>query len=154
MRLQQKGETLVCLKSIEKRVIQSAEERLFHLGYVSAIDVLVGMGSLQAVHVQDWRNGKIPYLEKVIQGNLHKISVAMKCFRSWALRKNLKPSETVYLLKKKGPKRPLQFSKTNHPPIEKAYRTHYVSLAIVKAKQEALKKSASLSNPVSKEAGF
>lgn len=142
------------LKSIEKRVIQSAEATLFSRSYVSAIDVLVGMGSLQAVHVQDWRNGKIPYLEKVIQGNLHKISFAMKCFRSWALRKNLKPSETVYQLRKKGPKRPLQFSKTNHPPIEKAYRTHYVSLNIVKAKQETLKKSAEGSNPVLKEAEF
>ena len=142
------------LKNIEKRVIQSAEAALFRLGYVSAIDVLVGMGSLQAIHVQDWKNGKIPYLEKVIQGNLHKISVAMKCFRSWALRKHLKPSETVYRLRKKSPKRLLKFSKTNHPSIEKAYRTHYVSLAIVKAKQEELKKSTDLSNPVSKEAEF
>jgi len=142
------------LKSIEKRVIQSAEAILFSRGYVSAIDVLVGMGSLQSIHVQDWRNGKIPYLEKVIQGNLHKISFAMKCFRSWALQKNLKPSETVYRLRKKGPKSPLQFSKTNHPPIEKAYRTHYVSLSIVKAKQEALKKSTEVSNPVLKEAEF
>ena len=142
------------LKSIEKRVIQSAEVILFSRGYVSAVDVLVGMGSLQSTHVQDWKNGKIPYLEKVIQGNLHKISFAMKCFRSWALRKNLKPSETVYRLRKKGHKKPLQFSKTNHPPIEKAYRTHYVSLSIVKAKQEALKKSVGLSNPVLKEAEF
>ena len=146
MWFQQKGGTLGSLKSIEKRVIQSAEEKLFRIGYVSAIDVLVGMGPLQAIHVQDWENGKIPYLEKVIQGNLHKISVAMKCFRSWALRKHLKPSEAVYRPWKKGPKRPLQFSKTNHPSLEKAYRTHYVSLAIVKAKQEELKKNADLSN--------
>lgn len=141
-------------ESIEKRVIQSAEETLYRKGYVSAIDVLVGMGSLQATHVQDWRNGKILYLEKVIQGNLHKISFAMKCFRSWAVRKNLKPSETVYRLWKKGLKRLLQFSKTNHPPIEKAYRTHYVSLTLVKAKQEELKKNTDLPNFISKEVEF
>lgn len=75
------------------------------------------MGYLQPIHVQDWKNGKIPYLEKVIPANLHKISHAMKCFRKWADQKSLKPSETVYLAKTKGPKKPLQFSKSGHPRL-------------------------------------
>lgn len=129
-------------------MVQSAEEALFQKGCVRAIDIFVGMRVLEPTQVQDWKNGKIPYLEKVIQGNLHKINVAMKCFRSWAIRKNLKPSETVYQLRKKGLKKLLQFSKTNHPLLEKAYQTHYVSLSIVQAKQQTLKRNADLSNRV------
>ena len=57
---------------------QIAETVLYRQQYVSPIDVFVGMGWLQPVHVQEWRKGKIPYLEKVIQCNLGKISFTMK----------------------------------------------------------------------------
>lgn len=128
------------LKDIEKRVVQSAEDRLFRQGYVSVLDILIGIEFLQPLHVQDWKKGRVPYLEKVVRGNLHKISHAMKCFRKWAVRKTLKPSETVYQAKTRGPKRTLQFSKTNHPSIEKAYQTHYVSPLLLEKKKEKLKK--------------
>jgi len=113
--------------TVERRAIQSAEEILHRQNYVSSIDVLVGMRLLQAVHVQDWRKGKIPYLEKVIQGNLKKISFVMQCFRRWATQKGLKPSKTTYLARTYGPKRDLQWSKSGDPSIESAYQTHYVS---------------------------
>jgi hypothetical protein len=124
---------------IEQRVIQAAESALQNQHYVSPIDVLLGMGLLQFVHVQDWLKGRIPYLEKVIQGNLSKISYAMKCFRSWANKKGLKPSQTIYLARTKGPKRELQFSKSRHPTIEKAYQTHYISPFLSEKKQQRLK---------------
>jgi len=94
---------------------------------VTAIDIFLGIGMLTTSQVHDWRKGRVPYLEKVIQGNLAKISFAMKCFRSWAASKKLKLSETVYLRHTKGPKHKLRFSKSGHPDIEKAYRTHFVS---------------------------
>lgn len=79
---------------IEQRVIEAAEKVLQQKNYVSPIDVFIGMGTLQSEHVQDWRKGKIPYLEKMIEGSLGKISYAMKCFHSWARQKGLKPSKT------------------------------------------------------------
>ncbi|MDI9634448.1 hypothetical protein QM565_01395 [Geitlerinema splendidum] len=127
------------LKEIEERAIRAAGEALFRQHYVSSIDVLMGMGYLQPIHVQDWKNGKISYLEKAIPANLHKISHAMKCFRKWADQKGLKPSETIYLAKTRGPKRHLQFSKSGHPQIELAYRTHYISPLLSERKQEQLK---------------
>jgi hypothetical protein len=124
---------------IEKRVIQAAESALHHQHYVSPIDVLLGMGWLQPIHIQDWRKGRISYLEKVIQGNLNKISYTMKCFRTWANKKGLKASQTAYLARTKGPKRELQFSKSNNVEIEKAYRTHYISPVLSEKKQQRLK---------------
>ena len=123
---------------IEKRVIQAAESALFHQHYVSCLDILIGLNWLQLSHVQDWRKGKIPYLEKVIQVNLSKISYAMKCFRSWTHAKELKPSETAYLRRTKGPRTELQFSKSGDSIIEQAYRTHYISNILSDKKQKKL----------------
>jgi hypothetical protein len=71
---------------IQKRIIQAARQVLQRQNYVSAIDVLTSAGMLQPSHILDWKKGRIPYLEKVIQGNLGKISFTMKCFRDWALK--------------------------------------------------------------------
>ena len=61
-------------RQIEQRVIQAAESALYRQHYVSPLDVLLGMGSLKSSDLQDWKKGSIPYLEKVIQGSLGKIS--------------------------------------------------------------------------------
>jgi len=123
---------------IEKRVYQIAEKTLQTQKYVCSLDILMGLGWLQPVHVADWRKGKIDYLEKMIQGSLSKISYAMKCFRVWVGKKSLKASETAYLVKTNGPQQALRFSKFNEPQIEKNYRTHYISSELSLRKQENL----------------
>lgn len=125
-------------KRLKQRTIQAAEEALYKQHYVSPIDVFMGMKWLQPVHVEDWRKGRIPYLERIIQGNLHKISFCMKCFRDWAKEKGLKPSLTVYLARTSGPKRELRFSISGHPDIERSYGTHYISPVLSEIKQKKL----------------
>ena len=56
-------------RQIKQRVIQAGESALFRQYYVSLLDIFMGMRSLQLADRQDWKKGKIPYLEKVIQGN-------------------------------------------------------------------------------------
>jgi len=126
-------------------VVRAAEAALADHHYVSALDIFVGMGLLAPAHVRDWRNGRIPYLERVIQGNLHKISRSMHAFRVWARGRGLKPRETAYLAGVRGPRRDLRFSKSGEPGIEQAYRTHFVSPELSARKQERLQ--ARLSAP-------
>ena len=125
-------------KTIETRTIQAAETALYQRQYVSAIDVFMGMGVLQLSQVEDWKKGRIPYLERAILGSLGKITRIMKTFRQWATRKELNPRETVYYARTRGPKRVLQFSKSGNADIEKAYRIHYVSSALSEKKQRQL----------------
>jgi hypothetical protein len=125
--------------NIKKRVLQTAETVLYEKQYVSPIDILIGIGWLQPINVQDWHKGKIPYLEKVIQVNLHKISLAMQCFSQWATEKKLKPSKTAYLARTKGQKRELVFSKSGDPNIEEAYQTCYISPILSEKKQQKIK---------------
>ena len=112
---------------LEERVIRAAEAALSRQQDVSAIDVFCGMGLLLPMHVDSWRKGRVDYLERVIQGNLHKISSSMEIFRRWAREKGLKPSETGYGRRARSGIIPLRFSESGDPAIEKSYSTHYLS---------------------------
>jgi hypothetical protein len=116
--------------ALKKRVAQAAEAALADHGYVSAIDVLTGMRLLQPVHVESWRKGRIDFLERMIQGNLNKISRSLSLFRQWAGEKGLRPSETRYMRWGRGAKVELRFSQSGDPEVEQLFRTHFVSPAL------------------------
>ena len=97
-------------------------------GFVSAIDLFLAIGWLTQNKLTEWKAGKVPYLERVVEANLHKLSAAMKEFRAWAIHSKLKPSITVY----KHKSCQLRFSKSGNPNIEIAYSTHYVLQKIQK----------------------
>ena len=94
---------------------------------------------LAPTHLESWRRGRIDFLERVIQGNLQKISEAMKYFRQWAEQKGLQPSETRYRHRSFE----LRFSKSGDPGIEKSYRTHYISPALAERKKERIEENLS-----------
>ena len=104
--------------------------------------VLMEIGVLPKQKYEEWRFGKIPYLEQVCTCNLRKLSVIMGQIRRYAQKTGLKPSFCYYKrwgVKKKHGHRPvilLRFSKSGKPEIEKAYATHYVDIK----KIEQLKK--------------
>jgi hypothetical protein len=123
---------------LESRVIRAAETALSHQHYVSVIDVFCGMGLLHTAQIDLWRKGRVDFLERVIQGNLSKISSSIAIFRRWAWEKGLKPSETGYVRRTRGGTLPLRFSKSEDPEIEKNYRTHYVSPLLSERKQQSL----------------
>lgn len=124
-------------KRLERRVVEVAEDALSARGFVTAIDVFLGLGWLEPSTEQAWRQGRVPYLERVVTANLNKISKAMRFFRAWARRQGLKPSETVYVARAQG-RSTLQFSKSANPSIERAYCTHWVSPQLSERKRERL----------------
>lgn len=111
-------------------------------GYAAPVDVLMEIGVLPKQKYEEWRFGKIPYLEQVCTCNLRKLSVIMGQIRRYAQKTGLKPSFCYYkrwgVKKKHGhrPVIPFRFSKSGKPEIEKAYATHYVDIK----KIEQLKK--------------
>jgi len=113
-------------QDLERRVRLTAEEALTRQRYVSAIDVLLGLGWLAPSHLDRWRQGRVDSLERVVQANLPKITAAMTELRRWAQRNSLNPSETAYLARTRD-RRPLRFSVSGDDGIERAYRTHWVA---------------------------
>jgi hypothetical protein len=108
-----------------RRIAAAGNAAIAKNGYATAIDALLGTGWLQPDKVEDWRRGRVPYLEQVTVASLPKISTAMRIFRRWAHSAGLRPSETVYVSWTRD-RRPLRFSKSGDPKIERTYRTHWL----------------------------
>jgi hypothetical protein len=127
----------VVRSKLEDRVENAAGAALVERHFVTAIDVLVGIGWLTTPQVDRWRRGQVDYLEGMVTANLSKISTAMGAFRHWAQKEGLNPSESDYLSRSRD-HRPLRFSKSGDPTIEAAYRTHWVSPTLSEAKKARL----------------
>jgi hypothetical protein len=129
-------------KALDARIAGAAEAALAAQGYVSSIDVLIGIGWLDGGKMEQWRRGQIDYLEGAMQTNPARISEAMKLFRSWATARGLSPSPTDYVAR--TPQRQtLRFSNSGDPAIEALYRTHWVSPELSEKKRERLADKAS-----------
>lgn len=127
---------------LRARVVAAAQVALAQQGYVSPLDVLMGIGWLPPSTEARWRQGRVSYLESGMQANLARISEAMKMFRAWAVENHLYPSETAYVAR--APSRPqLRFSKSGDPTIERLYRTHWVSRELSEEEQQQIKVKAS-----------
>ena len=122
---------------LERRVIAAADAALAARGFVTAIDVLAGIGWLPPSAERAWRQGRLPYLERAVTANLSKTSAAMRQFRRWAQSRGLAPSETVYVARTRD-RRTLRFTESGEPSIELAYRTHWVSPQLSERKRERL----------------
>ena len=114
-------------KDLEKKVKQAISEIAFKKGYVSSVDVLIRIGILSQKDYQDWRFGKIPYLEKACQSNLRNLSTVNSLIRKYSEVWNLEPSWTGYNKWGEGPKTRLIFSKSGNRKIEDFYATHYLN---------------------------
>lgn len=129
-------------QSIEQRVARAAEEALQDHGYVAPVDVLVAMGWLLPVHRDHWRQGRIPYLEQVVQVGLGRVTTAMRALPRWAHEQGLQPSETRYDARTRS-RKTLRFSASGEPSIERAYRTHWVSPTLSEAQRARVQEQAS-----------
>lgn len=120
-------------------------------GYAAPGDVLIEIGVLPKEKYEDWRFGRVAYLEAVCTVNLRKLSLIMHQIRVCAKQNNLKPSFCYYkqwgMKKKNGQGRkpviPLRFSKSGDPDIERWYATHWVdSGRIAELKKMSIEKGA------------
>jgi hypothetical protein len=108
------------------RIVRAVAEILKTGKVVAPVDVLVGMGLLTPDHLEDWRRGRVPYLEAVLTCNLTRLSRLLRIVRCHAHDMHLAPSITVYMRWGRGPKQRLRFTKTGNPGVEAAYARHFI----------------------------
>ena len=95
--------------------------------YVAPVDVLLQMQRISKQQYEDWRFGRIAYLERVTLGGLGKMNRILRIIELHCQKLNLSPSQTAYRKWGKGGKRiVLRFSKSGDPNLEAAYSRHYV----------------------------
>lgn len=125
----------------DQQLVGSVHSAMYHQcqnrGYAAPVDVLMDIGILSKQKHEDWRFGRIPYLEAACTVNLRKLSVVMHEMRVYAQKNNLKPSFCYYKQWGAGKENgqghkaviPLRFSKSGKPDIERWYGTHFVDAA-------------------------
>lgn len=86
-------------KELWGKVAKAGGEAIDQKGYVTSVDILMGIGWLRRADHDAWRRGQVPYLEKAVSAKLSKISKAMKAFR--------------------------RFSKSGNESVERNCATHY-----------------------------
>jgi hypothetical protein len=98
-------------QKLERRVVAVAEQVFAEQRYVTAVDVLVGLGWLAPSSLDRWRQGRVESLESVVDAGLSKVSAALRVLRvlrRWAKERSLQPSETVYVARTRD-RRELRF---------------------------------------------
>jgi len=126
------------------RVVRAVTAILADGKVVAPVDVIVRMGLLDLKRVEDWRRGRVPYLERMINCGLGRLSKLLRILRFHAHDLKLQPSWTAYMRWGKGPKLRLRFTKSGDQNLEEAYATHFVPAgqgAVPPAESEARKTS-------------
>jgi hypothetical protein len=129
-------------RPLDERVTEAAEVALAHQKYVTAVDVLLGVGWLPPSLLKQWERGQAACLEETMQVNPLTLSEALRLLQAWAERNGLAPSETEYVAR--TPQRQvLRFSRSGDAAVERLYRTRWVSPELPEKKRERLVEKAS-----------
>jgi len=112
------------------QVHNSMYHQLRARGYAAPVDVLIDLDVLSRTDYENWRFGKVDYLERVCKVNLRRLSEIMRIVREYASRNELKPSFTFYRRYGSKGRQKLRFSKSGNESIERNYATHYLNMSM------------------------
>jgi hypothetical protein len=122
-------------KNLRGQIHNSMYQNIQKKGFVAPVDVLMDIGVLSIKNYEDWRFGKVAFLEKECRVSLHMLSEIMREIRAYAKDNHLKPSWTCYHQWGKHKDRKLRFSKSNDEKIEYNYATHFIDINAVERKR-------------------
>lgn len=109
-----------------RRVAAAARELLDRRGFVAPVEVLIEIGWLALGRVEDWRRGRVEYLEQVAAVGRDRLDEALRLLEQWVSAAGLRPDEVAYVAGTRD-RRVLRFTAEADPRLERAYRTHHSS---------------------------
>lgn len=113
---------------IKEKTEQAIMKQLYERGYATCVDSLVIIGWLQPKSILEWRNGRIPYLERVCCTNLSHLNTFLRCYMQFAKDNEYSLRWTCYQRKKKKVK--LYFTRNHEENIERCYAMHIVCMSM------------------------
>ena len=124
-------------RSVKARVTTAAAEALARQGFVTPVDVCLGLGWLHASNVDDWRHGRVDDLEYFLPVHGDRITELIVCLDSWARERGLERTEAEYLSATRN-RRPLRFFAGAPEVLEAAWRTRWISRDLPAQKRERI----------------
>lgn len=129
-------------KNIKGQIHNAMYQNIRKKGWVAPVDVLLMLEILSKDDYENWRFGRIPFLEKVCKANLKQLSCIMHEVRVYASKNSLKLSWTFYHQWGKNNKGKLRFSKSGDEKVEYNYATHFLDMKrIAGLKQHIINKN-------------
>ena len=110
------------------RVVRAVDAILARQESVSPTELFVEMGLLSVPAIEEWRAGRLPFLERAIQCNLSAASRILRLLRMHAHDLNLRQSGIVYVRRTRGVRLRLRFTKSGDLKLEEAYACHFVKV--------------------------
>ena len=111
-------------KDLERKIKEEMEKEIGERGYAAPVDLLMALGYLDKGGYREWREGKVPFLEKVMRIGPQKVLRLLAVMSAHAKKEGYKPSRTGYV--KNGTSIPLRFSRSGNEVIEGQFSTHYI----------------------------
>jgi len=109
-------------------VARSVAQILQTTNVVTPVEVLLRLGRITKQEYEDWRFGRIAYLERVCLGNLSKLNRLLRILDQHCRAIGLTPTNSAYRKwGRHGNRDPLRFSKSGDPNLEAAYSRHYIA---------------------------
>jgi hypothetical protein len=123
------------------RVVRAIAKVLTKSDVLAPVEVLIEMGNLSKKNHDAWRNGQVPYLERVFEGSLSKANRILRIIGFHVHDLNMVLRNTQYHQWGKGKKRALRFSKSGDKNIEELYSRHYLWNQSAKKKQAVIERA-------------
>jgi len=131
---------LVSQRSLQPRIVAAAEEALSRQGFVTPVDVCLGLGWLQHCNVDDWRHGRADDLEEFLPVHDNRLTDLHVHLHHWATAHGLQRTEGTYTSATRT-RRQLRFLADGHPLEEAAWRARWVSPDLPDRKRERITKA-------------
>jgi hypothetical protein len=127
-------------RSLESRVVTAAEKALSKQGFVTPVDVCLGLGWLQDCNVDDWRRGRADDLEDFLPVHDNRLIDIHVHLYNWATEHGLQRTEAEYISATRS-RRQLRFLRDGHPLEEAAWRMRWISPDLEDRKRERITKA-------------
>lgn len=127
-------------RSLNTRVIAAAEEALARQGFVTPIDVCLGLGWLRDTNVDDWRHGRADDLEEFLPVHDNRLIDIHVSLHTWATGHGLQRTADEYISATRA-RRELRFLRDGHPAEEAAWRARWVSPDLDDRQRERITKA-------------
>ena len=126
---------------MHEKVVRAVARVLSRSDVVAPVEVIMEMGNLSKKNHDDWRHGRVPYLERVFEGNLSKANRILRIIGFHAHDLNMAPRQTIYHQWGKGRKRLLRFSKSGDDNVEASYSRHFLWNRSQEKKREIIERT-------------
>ena len=118
----------------------AAAEALARQGFVTPVDVCLGLGWLHPSNVDDWRHGRVDDLEYFLPVHGDRLTELIACLQRWAKGHDLQGTEGEYISTTRS-RHPLRFLSDGAATEEAAWRMRWVSPDLPEQKRERITKA-------------